>query len=84
MINVVDFVGYSSRHFSQKGGLDCALLRRGPVSPNIVPEKKRTKVCALGMGCGCHASAFLKLKIRLFGASAGTFRGHVYFVPPSD
>ena len=73
MINLVDLVGYTAPRFSQKGGLVCALLRRGPVSPNTVPGKKK-KVCVLGMGCGRHGSAS-ELNFRPFGARAGAFRG---------
>ena len=46
MINLVDLVGYTAPRFSQKGGLVCALLRRGPVSPNTVPGKKTEGVRA--------------------------------------
>ena len=41
-------------------------------------------VYVLGMGCGCHASVS-ELNFNPFGASAGTFRGRVFFpVPPDD
>ena len=75
---------YNPPRFSQKGGPGCppSLLRRGPVCPNTVPDKKKEGVRARH-GCGCHASV-AELNFRPFGASAGTFRGRVFSVPPND
>ena len=77
------FWGVYPRTFWSKGGLGCSLLRRGSVSPNTVPEKEKTKVCVLGMGCGHHGSVS-ELNSEPFGASASTFRGCFFSVPPND
>ena len=62
--------GYNPPPFSLKGGLCRFLLRRGPVSPSAVPRKHQIKVCVLGMGCGCPASAS-KLNFGRLGQARG-------------
>ena len=80
-IHVVDFVGYTPPHFSQKGDQVAPFFAVAPFAPIPCPKKKQ-KVCVLGAGCGCHASAS-QLNFTPFGASAGTFRVRVFSAPPN-
>ena len=57
-------------------------MRRGPVSPNNVLEKKQ-EVRMLGKVCGQLASAS-ELKLEQSGARAGASRGGVWPIPPFD
>ena len=52
-MRLVDFAGYEPPHLSLNGGLGCPLRRRGPVSPNTLPEKQKNKT----KGCSCSAWA---------------------------
>ena len=56
-------------------------MRRGPVSPNHVLEKRGEKVWVLGKGCGRLASAS-KLNLGQVGSSGGAPGGRVLPIPP--
>ena len=57
-------------------------MRRGPVSPNNVLEKKQ-EVRMLGKVCGQLASAS-ELNLEQSGARAGASRGRVVPIPPFE
>ena len=65
---------YPPPNTSSTGGSLRPLVRRGPVSPNNVLEKK--KVCVLGKVCG-HLASASELNLGQSGARAGASRGRV-------
>ena len=59
------------------------LLRRGPVSPNNVLEKKKKQVCVLGK-VYWHLASGSELNLGQSGAHAGASRGLVWPISPID
>ena len=79
-IHLVDYVGYTPPRFSQKGGPGSPSFAAAPFAPMPCPKKKRKYVRARhGLRVSCQR---VMIKFRPFGASAGTFRGRVFHVPP--
>ena len=81
-INFADLRGHTPPTCGQKGRSVRPLVRRGPVSPNNVFEKRR-KVCVLGKGCG-HLTSASELNLGQFGARGGASRGRFLPIPPFD
>ena len=76
------FGGHTPPTRGQKGGSLRPLVRRGPVSPNNVLEKKK-KVHVLGKVCG-HLASASELNLGQSGVHAGASRGRVWPIPPFD
>ena len=72
---------YPPPNTSSTGGSLRPLVRRGPVSPNNVLEKK--KVCVLGKVCG-HLASASELNLGQFGARGGASSVRVLPIPPFD
>ena len=81
-INFVVLVGYTPPHLSQKGVLGCPLLRRGPVRPNTLPEKKKSVQVRAWHGLRASWQR-VRIEFRPSGASASAFRGRFLPLPPN-
>ena len=65
-------------------GLRCLHLRRGPASPNTVPEKRKQKGVRACYGLRVSCQRVIIDFQTVWGKSAGTFRGLVFSVPPKE
>ena len=82
-IDLVHFRGHTPPTCGQKGGSLRPLVRRGPVSPNNVLEKKKKQVCVLGK-VYWHLASGSELNLGQSEAHAGASRGLVWPISPID